>query len=328
MKRFSIILPVRNGGDYIKECIHSILSQTLNEYNIIVLDSLSTDGTPEWIESLKNENIVLYRSEKSLTIEQNWARIKDVPKNEFMTMIGHDDLLHPGYLEEMDRLIAVHPDATLYQTHFDYIDSNGHFLRKCIPMVEKQLAHEFLAAQMTRTIDSTGTGYLMRSRDFDALGGMPVHYPNLIFSDFQLWVNLMLPGYKATSSKQCFSYRIHKSLSQTTNGMHYQAAFMLYVEYLMQLKGKMEELDHVISMYGKEFLLYYCKAMSHRLLKTPIQQRTISVSDFILSCKQVAKRLIPGQDFQPEKETAIAAAALIDKYSFLRSIFLYFRKIG
>lgn len=325
MKKFSIVLPVRNGGDYVKECIKSILSQAFDNYNVIVLDNLSTDGTVEWIESLQNDNIILYKSNESLTIEQNWGRIKDVPKNEFMTMIGHDDILYPNYLEEMSNLIANFPDASLYQTHFTYIDENGMFLRNCIPMSEKQFAHEFLTSQMTRKIDSTGTGYMMKSKDFDKLGGMPRQYPNLIFADFDLWVRLMLLGYKATSSNQCFSYRIHKSLSRTTNGMDYQAAFMQYVKFLINLKDTNKEINDAILVNGKEFLLYYCKAMSHRLLKTDVDQRSISVSDFILSCKKIAEDFIPGQQFQPDKKLTIKVAELIDQFSFLRRLFLYFR---
>src|SRR6476660_6078686 len=109
--KYSIILPVRNGGEYVKECVHSLLSQSLDNYNIIILDSGSTDGTTEWIKSLDNRKIIYYPSGKDLSIEQNWARIKDVTKNEFMTMIGYDDLLHPGYLKEMDELINKYPDA-------------------------------------------------------------------------------------------------------------------------------------------------------------------------------------------------------------------------
>src|SRR5436853_206744 len=129
MASFSIILPVRNGGEYVKECVQSILQQTHSNFNLIVLDNNSTDGTVEWITSLNENRIIVYRSERSLTIEENWGRIKEVPKNEFMTMIGHDDLLYPHYLQEMDTLIAKHPQASLYQAHFAFIDASGAFMR-------------------------------------------------------------------------------------------------------------------------------------------------------------------------------------------------------
>lgn len=202
--RFSIILPVRNGGEYIKECVTSILAQTYADFNLLVLDNDSTDGTLQWLHTISDKRLQIYPSSFSLSIEENWKRIKDVPRNEFMTMIGHDDILLPGYLQEMSMLIKKHPNAGLYQSHFDYIDEKGKFVRDCQPMAEEQGADEFLSCQFQRKIDSTGTGYMIRSLVFDKLGGMPSHYPNLIFADFQLWVSAMLTAYKATSPKNVF----------------------------------------------------------------------------------------------------------------------------
>lgn len=328
MSKYSIVLPVRNGGHYVKECVRSILSQSLNDFNCIVLDNCSTDGTPEWIESLKDARIVLYRSERSLSIEENWDRIKTVPRNAFMTMIGHDDLLHPDYLQEMDALIARHPAATLYQTHFSYIDQDGRFVRNCLPMDEKQYVHEFLSCQMMRIIDSTGTGYLMRSADYDEAGGMPGHYPNLIFADFALWTELMRKGYKATSFRDCFSYRLHLSVSRTTNGMLYQDAFGQYVGWIERLMQQEAAVADAVHRYGREFLLYYCESLSHRLLKTPRRQRSLKVDQYIPICMAYAQSLIPGQDFHPLARKRIRIAAFIDRYYLTREIFRRFRGIN
>src|ERR1700691_5530373 len=110
MNKYSIILPVRNGGEYVKLCINSILAQTIPEFNFLVLDNCSTDGTAEWIRSLNDNRIILFPASQPLTIEENWSRIKDIPKNEFITLIGHDDILLPNYLETMGSLIDKHPD--------------------------------------------------------------------------------------------------------------------------------------------------------------------------------------------------------------------------
>ncbi|MEO5648160.1 MAG: glycosyltransferase family A protein, partial [Chitinophagaceae bacterium] len=99
MVDYSIILPVRNGGAYVKECVSSILSQTLNNFNLIVLDNCSTDDTVSWIEQLGDSRVVIYKTGLPLTMVENWARIATIDKNEFMTLIGHDDILHPGYLQ-------------------------------------------------------------------------------------------------------------------------------------------------------------------------------------------------------------------------------------
>ena len=101
MAKYSIILPVRNGGQYVKECVQSILSQTITDFNLHILDNCSTDGTTEWIQSIKDDRIKVFLAERPLSIEENWARIIAIPKNEFITVIGHDDLLDPNYLGVM-----------------------------------------------------------------------------------------------------------------------------------------------------------------------------------------------------------------------------------
>jgi len=327
MYSYSIILPVRNGGEYVKECVQSILQQVHSNFNLIVLDNNSTDGTVEWITSLNDKRIVVYRSDKSLTIEENWGRIKGVPKNEFMTMIGHDDLLQPHYLQEMDNLIAKHPQAGLYQTHFSFINEKGVAVRPCQPMDEVQTVHEFLACQFARTIESTGTGYLMRSADFDTAGGMPASYPNLIFADFDLWVTLMARRYKATSVKNCFSYRLHQSLSRTTNGMLYAQAFINYLQFLNEFKKGRPLVNDVIDRYGKSFILFYCESLSHRLLKTPLANRSWKVIDFVKKCEQLAADLIPGQSLQPLRVRRIELARQLDASSLGRGIFNLYKKL-
>ncbi|MFT3907924.1 MAG: glycosyltransferase [Ferruginibacter sp.] len=327
MNKFSIILPVRNGGDYVKECVNSILAQTVADFDLLVLDNNSNDGTPQWLASLNDHRIKIFPSADSLTIEQNWARVVEVPKNEFITLIGHDDLLLPHYLDEMNKLIEKHPHASLYQSHFSFIDGKGNFKSNCKPMDEVQHAHEFLASQFTRTLDSTGTGYMMRSKDYDQLGGIP-NYPNLIFADYQLWVQLTFKNYKATSAKQCFSYRIHDSVSKLTNGEHYRLAFERYLVFLAGIKKQNEDISSAIEKYGYDWIMYMCESLSHRLLKTPVALRKITVSDFIRNCKKHAAELLPGQKFEPSSKFRIWIAALLDKNVLGRKLFFLYKKMS
>lgn len=327
MKKFSIILPVRNGGEYVKQCVNSILSQTYPHFNLIVLDNASTDGTAEWFQSLTNPRIVLHSSVHSLSIEENWGRIVTVPKNEFMTCIGHDDILDPHYLEEMDRLIVRHPDASLYQTHYSFITGKGEFIKYCMPMDEIQYGHEFLACQLAQTMDSMGTGYMMRSKDYDELGGIPTDYPNLIFADYQLWVQLTLKNYKATTDKVCFSYRLHNSVSKLTDGEQYQIAFEKYVYFMSALSKEHEQVKNVIEKYGHGMLMYFCESLSHRLLKTPSAKRKTKVNEFIERCIGYASLLIPGQKFEPLSKFRIDIAGKLDSNMIGRSVFFIYKKL-
>ncbi len=325
--KYSIILPVRNGGSHVKECISSILAQTLPGFNLHVLDNCSTDGTSEWLLSLKDERIKVYPSDKPLSIVENWSRILKLEKNEFVTLIGHDDLLKPDYLASMDELIQKHPKASLYQTHFEYIDGGGKFVRNCLPMDEIQYGHEFLASHMTHTLDSMGSGYMMRSSDYDRIGGIPTHYPNLLYADYELWTRLSLISYKATSQKSGFLYRVHQSVSKTTNVILYQEAFLKYVDFIADLMKTNNEVRDVVEKYGNTLLLFYCQSLSHRLLKMPKDKRSIKVQDFIEKCTVAAKKLGLENQFKPGKVFKIEIARLIDNNAWSRYLFQAYKGI-
>lgn len=324
--KYSIILPVHNGGHFVKECIKSIFAQTLQDFNLIVLENQSTDGTAEWLASLQNEKIVIIPAPKPLSIEENWSRIKDVPKNEFITLIGHDDILYPDFLECIDKLIQEHPDAGLYHTHFNFIDAAGKVIRNSKPMPAFLSFNNLLKGFLTQSVDSMGTGYVMRASDYNALGGIQVKYPNLLFADFELWLSLAKNG-MAVAEKTCFAFRVHQSTTGSSQDVKLHSGLALYVDFLAK-QNTSKESEKVIKQYAGKMLLFYCKGFCHRLLRTEQRLRNgITVTSFIEQTKSLAEKLGVKESYFPERVITIRIAALIDKHKFLRSLFLWIKKI-
>lgn len=325
-KKFSIILPVRNGGKLIKECVYSILNQIITDFNLVVLDNNSIDGTYQWLQTIDDNRIILLPSTVSLSIEDNWTRIVRIPKNQFITLIGHDDLLDKHYLAEMEELIKKYPDASLYQSHFRFIDGKGSELKKCRSMRSSYDSSELLEAILTDSLDTMGTGYMMRAKDYDKLGGIPP-YPNLLFADHTLWISLASLSYMAVSDKECFSYRINQSVSKLSGASKYIDAFFLFLDFLVSQKEKNSEMQKVIDSTIPAYIHTYCRSLAHRLLKTPLNQRNSkTVCEFIEKCKEEAIRLSPKNDFHPMKDPSIRIAKLIDNNLLLRNLYLLFRR--
>ncbi len=325
--RFSFILPVKNGGNYIKECVDSILAQTLNDFNLIILENKSTDGTVEWLQTLTDKRIIVIPSEKSLSIEENWARIVNIEKNEFITITGHDDLFDANYLQVMNDLINQYPDASLYQTHFRFIDAKGNIIKYCKPMDEKQNASEFLSSFLQQKIDVNGTGFMIRSNDYNRLGGIP-SYPNLLFADFELWINAAELSYKASSVKECFSFRLHQSTTTISTDVKMQNAFEKFIYFLHLLQQRNEDYNKVIQQQSIEFIHVWCKGLAHRLLRTPKPKRkNLSVATFLCKCKSYADILVPVNSFNPSNDFSIKIAAIIDRVPVIQNLFLFFKKI-
>jgi glycosyltransferase involved in cell wall biosynthesis len=328
MNQFSIILPVRNGGEYVKECVNSILAQTYQNFNLIVLDNNSSDGTKEWIESLNNNKITIYASTKDLTITENWARAVDVSKNEFMTLIGHDDILYPNYLQVINDLINEYPDASLYHTHFNYIGANGNIVRASKTMPLNADASIFTKLFLNSEIDTMGTGYVFKSHNYDKLGGIPVKYPSLLFADFELWFNLIEISYEAIARQNCFAFRIHQSTTTTSNNSVYLNAFEIFIQFLKSKKNN-SYLDKVIEQNSILYIKKYTQGLTHRLIKTPTQKRreNETVKQIISRVKFCANQLLPNNDFQPLNNFSVRLALWIDSSVLTRKLFLFVKTI-
>jgi glycosyltransferase involved in cell wall biosynthesis len=250
-------------------CVESILAQSYQDFNLVILENQSTDGTTEWLQTLerKESRVKVIHSEAALSIEGNWKRILTIPKNEFMTMIGHDDLLDQNFLEEINKAIQEEPGANLYLTHYRLIDSEGKLIRYCTPIPKHESAAEFLAARMAEIRDSFGTGYVMRSKQYDEIGGIPP-YPNLMFADDELWVKLIGTTFKATSPQVCFSYRLHAgSVSGTPNRIALFNGLKQYLDFLRELAKENGDIASVLKFYGPQYVAKWCQNYYYYLVK-------------------------------------------------------------
>jgi glycosyltransferase involved in cell wall biosynthesis len=215
MIRFTVILPVRNGMPYVKECVESVLGQTYPHLDLLVLDNASTDDTVPWVKQLSDPRIRVERSERSLSIEESWGRVPATRRYEYMTLIGHDDYFDPTFLERIVALIDANPDASLYQTGARLIDSEGRTLRKCRPVPPRESASDYLRARLTYNRDVFGTGYVMRTADYDKVGGIPP-FERLLFADDALIMSLTAKSYKACDPRPSFAVRLHPKSESAT----------------------------------------------------------------------------------------------------------------
>ena len=324
--KFSIILPVRNGGEYVKECVASILSQTYTEFTLHVLDNNSTDGTLEWLNSINDSRIEITPSSTSLSIEENWARALSIKKNEFMTLIGHDDILFPNFLERMHEQILKNSEASLFLTHFQFIDAKGEKIRDGKPMLSVYQPSEFLAQILQNKIDITGTGFIMKSADYDQIEGIPSYYPNLLFADYDLWIKLANISKLVVLKENCFAFRLHQSTTKSSTDLKMIAAFEIFVSFLCKMNEINVEFSDVIKNNGTSFLHFHCKGLSHRLLRTALINRDgFTVAMMLDKFKLFASSL--KLDFAPLKTPSILAAYIIDSNPFTRKLFLIFKSI-
>lgn len=265
--KFTIFLPVRNGGRYFRHCVESILAQTYRDFSLIVLDNASVDKNIQWLRERGDARIKIFESKFVLSIEENWARIIELHKNEYMTIIGHDDLFDSNYLEVMCDLINKCPSAGLYQTHFRLIDENGRTIRPCLPMKRIESSHGFLTHRFSFKRDSFGTGYMFRSADYEKIGGIPL-YKDLMFADDALWMQLMSISFKVTAKDECFSYRIHAgSTSYAPDWRSLYEALGSYLDFLSRQAEENKAIRHVLESELQKYIIFWFQCVYFSKIK-------------------------------------------------------------
>lgn len=324
MKKYSIILPVFNGGNLVKLCVQSILKQTYKDFDLIVLDNCSTDGTFEWIGNIPDKRITTIPSYKHLTIEENWARILDVKKNQYSTLIGHDDILNPNFLGIVDDLINKNNPECLFFTHFSYINYQGINIRNCKSMPDKLTSNQFIESFLNNKIDVMGTGFVFLSEKYEKAGGIPM-YPNLLFSDFELWINLIDKNLLIISPENCFKFRLHNSTTTTSSVFKFYEAYQRFILFIYKLYQQNNH-HQVIKKNILHFLRFYTKGISHKILKTKRNSRNdLKVNTVYIGYKENLKKFGNKEDNKFKRK--IQLARIIDNNILLSKLFIFYKKL-
>lgn len=325
---FSIIIPFKTGKNYLLDCLHSVIEQDYPHFDIIILadNTSNIDTALDAVHALQNSKINIQASDQNIDILQNWGRIKDLTKNEYMTILGYDDVFEKSFLSSINDLINQEPEASLYHTHFNYINSKSAFIKTCQPLPSRLNASEYLEYALNEKIDIMATGYVFKSSDYDALGGIPTNYPNLIYADLQLWLDLTKKSYLAVDPSTQFSFRIHASTTKTSKDKILLDAFIIFLNYLNNLKIASTSLEQTIQTNEQKFCESTTKAIAHRLLRTPRGLRNgLSIDSLIETIAAESKKI--GIPYEPLKIKAIRLARTIETSPILNDLFLLFKKI-
>ena len=121
----SVVIPLYNKEKEIARTLRSVLAQTSQPLEIIVVDDGSTDGSAARVEEIGSPLIRLIRQEnRGVSAARN--RAMQEACGEYAALLDGDDTWEPGYLAEIERLIAAYPNCGAYATSFNVDD--GHRL--------------------------------------------------------------------------------------------------------------------------------------------------------------------------------------------------------
>jgi glycosyltransferase involved in cell wall biosynthesis len=120
-------MPVYNGERYVREAIRSVLAQTLDDFELVISDNASSDGTEAICRAFAAEDprVRYFRNETNVGAHPNFNVSFNRSRGKYFKWIAHDDLLYPRYLEECVAVLDSNPDAVQCQADLEFIDGEG-----------------------------------------------------------------------------------------------------------------------------------------------------------------------------------------------------------
>lgn len=112
----SILIPVYNRKQYIAECIQSALNQIFKDFEIVLVDNASNDGTWEICQQFAalDQRVRIFRNETNIGPVRNWIRCAHEAKGVFSKVLFSDDSLEPSCLSEMVPILSDPEVALVY----------------------------------------------------------------------------------------------------------------------------------------------------------------------------------------------------------------------
>ena len=181
MPRVSIFIPVFNAEKYLEATIGSVLAQTFKDWELLIIDDASTDGSYEIAKAHENQDarIKSMKNEANLGMLKNWNKGIGLCHSEYFVKLDADDIWHPDILAKSVDILNKFSDVGMVFSKYLNIDEHGNtipnsasvspdFARgksfSCIPLVksgsDKMLGHNILRQGIS----------LVRRKVFDEIG--------------------------------------------------------------------------------------------------------------------------------------------------------------
>ena len=111
--KFTVVIPLYNKKNYVSRAVQSVLAQTFQDYEMLVIDDGSTDGGGEVVRNFTDPRLFLFQQE-NMGVASARNRGIELARGELIAFLDADDEWKPGFLETMIALRKRFPQAGMY----------------------------------------------------------------------------------------------------------------------------------------------------------------------------------------------------------------------
>ena len=190
----SIIMGVYNNAPTLPAALDSILAQTYENWEFVICDDCSTDGSPSILESYaaRDARFVLLRNEKNLRLAASLNRCLEVTKGELIARMDGDDIALPERFAVQVSYLQEHPEMDLVGTAMQRFSDEG--------LADIQYGYAYPDRFSLRSeVPFSHATIMTYKKVFDALGGYAVLPRTARAEDMDLWARFFHAGFSGTN---------------------------------------------------------------------------------------------------------------------------------
>jgi len=239
--KVSICIPIYNAEKFIHETIASVLSQTYQDFEIVITDNCSTDGSAAIIQSFNDPRIRYVKNDSNIGAEGNWNKVLTLANGSYVKLLCADDVIYPSCLEEQVAVLdnPQNANVVLVTSHKDVINQDGKLVmtRKYPGKKGHINGLAALRKSLRRGTNILGepVAGLFRKEILQKSG----YYngDNLYMIDIDLWSRMLKFGDLYVIDKVLYAFRISTQSLSTNIGFGQVKLFNTFVDKLFADKS-------------------------------------------------------------------------------------------
>lgn len=237
----SVVIPTYNRASLLKEALDSVVAQTLQSWEVLVIDNYSTDDTGDIVASFGDTRIQRIRFSKDRLIAASRNEGVREARASLIAFLDSDDFWYPRKLEVSLKTLAMGYDVVCHNERFAFV---GHGLGK--RTIGKKADVRFRDLLLVRNTLSP-SAVTMRRAVFEAAGGFSEDPEINTAEDYDLWLRLARMGasIKLIPEEDLGAYRIHGSNSSAAISRHRDAVRKVVTTHFLSIPSR-TALDKVL----------------------------------------------------------------------------------
>lgn len=266
MSFFSVIIPLYNKEKYVLKTITSVLQQSFQNFDIVIVDDGSTDQSLALVKSLNNDKITVIQQEnQGASIARNTAIAAS--NGSFIATLDADDIWDKNHLLELKRCIDTCPEAVLFCTNYNIKRHDG-FITKSKFNFEYDnsclIINDFFKANIINFIP-TSSSVAFKKQDFLKVNGYNTKLRT--GQDIDLWIKFGLIGKIAFNPKITMLYNFFDQ-SSLSNRDYNEDRYLLINNYK-------NEAQNNASLKKYLDINRYALVIRYKLLDQPIDAKKV-----------------------------------------------------